>query len=152
MALIRWEPCRPMLPFMGFDLLKRRMDRLFDENSLGSEAEGSRTDWIPSVDLSEDGDKFTLLAEMPGLEKKDIKLTVEGNVLTVSGEKKLERERKDRSFYLLERANGNFFRSFTLPTRVDNERIQAEFKNGVLVIEVPKVAEAKAKEIEIQLK
>lgn len=152
MALIRWEPFKPMTPYRGFEAFRRHMDRLFDDYNYVSDAEIARSGWVPAVDLSEDGDKFTLRAEMPGLDKKDIKLSLEDRVLTLSGEKKLDREKKERSFYLVERCDGRFSRSFTLPAKVDGEKIKAEFKHGILEIELPKAAEAKSREIEIQLK
>ena len=151
MALIRWEPfSRAMIPWDGFETLRRRMDRLFDDYSRGDSSEPSR--WWPQVDVSEAPEQFILHAEIPGMDKKDIKITLQDNVLTLSGEKKLEREDKERNYHLLERSHGQFSRSFTLPSKVDDGKIKASFRNGVLEIELPKAPQAKTREIEIQAK
>lgn len=151
MALIRWEPFgRAMTPWNGFEALRRRMDRLFDDYSRGESDELSR--WWPQVDVCETADHFAIHADIPGLDKKDIKITLQDNVLTLSGEKKLEREEKERNYHLIERSQGQFSRSFTLPSKVEEGKIKASFKNGVLEIELPKAPEAKAREIEIQAK
>ncbi len=151
MALIRWEPFgRQISPWEGFEALRRRMDRLFDDFTRRDEEAGSS--WLPSVDLSENSDSFLIKADVPGMDKKDIKITMQDNVLNISGEKKQEKEEKDRNYHLIERSYGQFSRSFTLPTKVDSDKIKAEFKNGVLEIVIPKAPEAKAREIEIQVK
>jgi HSP20 family protein len=151
MALIRWEPFgRQLSPWESFEALRRRMDRLFDDFTRRDEEVGSS--WLPSVDLSENSDSFLIKADVPGMDKKDIKITMQDNVLNISGEKKQEKEEKDRNYHLIERSYGQFSRSFTLPTKVDSDKIKAEFKNGVLEIVIPKAPEAKAREIEIQVK
>lgn len=152
MAIVRWEPfCRSLSPFEGFETLRRRMDRLFDEFGRGEEGDVLQSRWIPSVDVTEAGDQYLIHAEIPGMSKKDIKITLEGDVLTIAGEKKLDREKKDRTYHLVERAYGQFSRSFTLPHKVDGENIKASFKDGVLEITVPKAPEAKSREIEIKV-
>jgi len=151
MALIRWEPfSRGMMPWEGFETLRRRMDRLFDEFTRSDSGELTR--WMPLVDISETAEQLTIHAEIPGMDKKDIKITLQDNVLTISGEKKLEREEKDRNYHLVERSSGQFTRSFTLPSKVDDGNIKASFKNGVLEVVLPKAPEARAREIEIQAK
>lgn len=153
MALVRWEPMgRSIAPWgEGMDYLRRRMDRLLDEFMHGDGGErGER--WLPSVDVMEDKDKYVIRADVPGLNKDDIKITLQENVLTITGEKKQEKEQKERAYHLTERTYGQFTRSFTLPSKVDPNNIKAEFKDGVLEINLPKSPESKAKEIQIQAK
>lgn len=153
MAIVRWEPFPDQIgmPFRGFDALRRSMDRLFDDFLRGDTDEVIESRWIPSADLSEDNDNYVIHAEIPGMDKKDIKLTLRDNVLTISGEKKLEREKKDHTFHLVERSFGQFTRSFDLRARVDENGIKAEFKDGVLEVTLPKAPEAKARQIEIKV-
>ena len=152
MTLVRWEPMgRGMAPWgEGMDYLRRRMDHLLDSFAHGEGAErGER--WLPAVDVSEDKEKYLIRAEVPGLKKEDIKITLVNDVLTISGEKKQEKEQKERSYHLVERSYGQFTRSFTLPTKVDPNNIKAEFKDGILEITLAKSPESKAREIEIQV-
>lgn len=153
MALIRWEPFgRGMAPWRGFDSLRRRMDSLFDDFQRGESPDLFQSNWMPSVDISENADSLTIHAEVPGMSKKDVKISIQDNILTISGQKKLEREKKEQNYHLVERTQGEFTRSFTLPSRVDSNNVKAEIKDGVLEIELPKTPEAKAREIEIQVK
>ncbi|RJP77741.1 MAG: Hsp20/alpha crystallin family protein [Candidatus Zixiibacteriota bacterium] len=141
---------RTMSSWEGFETLRRRLDRLFDDFTREGETAGPR--WMPTIDVSEDKDKFIIHGEFPGMDKKDIHITLQENVLTISGEKKSQREEKDRSYHLSERAHGHFSRVFSLPSQVDPNNVKAEYKNGVLQVEIPKSPESKAKEIEIQPK
>jgi HSP20 family protein len=134
----------------GFDHLRRRMDRLLEDFVHGDGNERER--WMPSVDVMEDKESFLLRADVPGLSKENIKITLQDNVLTISGEKKQERDQKERSYHLTERTYGQFSRTFTLPSKVEQNNITAEFKDGVLEIHLPKSPEAKAKEIQVQMK
>ncbi len=152
MAIVRWEPYkRALSPFRGFDALRHSVDRLFDDFLSHDSDEMFESRWHPVVDLSENGDNYLVHAEIPGLNKKDVKITLQDNVLTISGEKKLEREEKNKTYHLVERSHGQFTRSFNLPAKVDEKGIKAEFKNGVLEITLPKAPEAKAREIEIKV-
>ena len=148
MALVRWEPMgRSMTPWSeGFDHLRRRMDRLLEDFVHGDGNEQQR--WMPSVDVMEDKERYLIRADVPGLSKDNIKITLQDNVLTITGEKKQDREQKERSYHLIERSYGQFTRTFTLPSKVDQNSIAAEFKDGVLEISLPKSSEAKAKEIQ----
>jgi len=105
--------------------------------------------WIPVVDVSETETELKIRAELPGMGHEDIELNLQDNVLTLKGEKKQEVKEEKESFQRIERSYGAFSRSFTLPANVKNEGVQATFKNGVLVITLPKVEEAKPKKIEI---
>jgi HSP20 family protein len=107
---------------------------------------------VPAADIVEDKDGYTVTAELPGLKKEEIKVTVQNNVLTISGEKKKELESKNDTAHKLERSYGAFSRTFELPAVVDGSRISAEFKDGVLKVELPKTEEAKPKEIAISIK
>jgi HSP20 family protein len=107
--------------------------------------------WIPSVDIKEDKNQFTIEADLPGMEKKDVNVSMENNVLTVQGERKEEKEANEQSnYYRYERVKGSFHRSFTLPETADSENIQASLKDGILTISVPKKEKAQPKAIEIK--
>jgi HSP20 family protein len=105
--------------------------------------------WAPAVDIFENGDDLVIRAEIPGVEKDDVDISVRNNSLTLRGERKREQEINDDNAYRLERSYGNFVRSFTLPRTVDSSRISAKYSNGVLDIILPKAEEAKPKRIEI---
>lgn len=149
MAIVRWEPFRDMLS------LQDRMNRLFDESFRGANR-GADDDWAlggswaPAVDIYEQNGNIELKAELPGIDPKDVDIRVENNVLTLRGERRLDNEVKRESYHRVERAYGAFSRSFTLPTVVDTEKIQAEYKDGVLRLVLPKKEEAKPRQIQIQ--
>jgi len=159
MAITRWEPFRGLRrwdPFREMASLRREMDRLFGEyfgRVRGTEEEGLVTGtWAPAVDIYETDDKVVLKAELPGLKKEDIDIQIRDNTLTLKGEKKFEKEVKEENYHRVERAYGSFQRSFTLPSTIKQEGIEASFKDGVLEISLPKVEEAKPKQIKIQVK
>jgi HSP20 family protein len=106
----------------------------------------------PRVDVTEDDNAYEITAEMPGVEEKDVDVTVKDNRLTLRGEKKSEKEEKKKDYHMTERSYGSFERSFTLPTDVDADKIKADFAKGVLTLTLPKTAEAKAKERKIAIK
>jgi len=140
-SLIRWQPFRELTS------IQDRMNHLFDEfigrrGPLATETEES-WGFAPPVDIYEDAHKLTFKVEIPGMEEKDLKVEIEDNTLTLSGERKMEKEIKEEHFRRKERHYGAFSRSFTLPASVDKEKIEANYANGVLTIELPKRAEAK---------
>lgn len=149
-TLIRWQP------FQELTSLQRQMNRLF-ESFAGKAPQGpfeeeiSSLEFGPPVDIIEDEQKLTFKVEVPGIEEKDIKVEVENNVLTVRGERKLEKEVKEENFRRMERHYGAFARSFSLPPSVDAEKIEANYNNGVLAIQMPKRAEAKPKQIKVNV-
>ncbi len=147
MALIRWTPGRDLMGIQG------EMNRLFDDFfGVPRKAEDQeRLRWTPRVNIEEVEGHFEITAELPGLKREDVKIEIKDRVLTLTGEKKVENEKKDRNVYLFERAYGNFCRTFTLPDNVDADKIGAEFKDGLLRIDVPKTEEAKPKEIEVKV-
>ena len=147
MALIRWAPRRDLMGIQG------EMNRLFDDFfGLPRKVEDEgRTNWTPRVNIEEVEDRFEITAELPGMKRDDVKIEVKDHVLTLTGEKKVENEKKDRNVYLYERGYGRFCRTFTLPVNVDADKIGAEFNDGLLRIDVPKTEEAKPKEIEVKI-
>ncbi len=145
MSIIRWDPFRDLLT------LRDKMNRLFEETfSLrGEEKDLISGTWTPAVDIYETENAVVLTAELPGMEEKDIQLKIEDNNLVLKGERKFEKETKEENYYRVERAYGSFYRSFTIPTAVDQEKITAEYNNGVLKVTMPKKEEIKPKEIKI---
>jgi HSP20 family protein len=108
-------------------------------------------DWTPLADITEDEREYLIKAELPEMKKEDVKVTVENGVLTISGERKFETEEKKRKYHRVERGYGTFMRSFTLPDDADFNRVNAQFKNGLLTVHVPKSEHAKPKEIEVKV-
>jgi HSP20 family protein len=113
---------------------------------------GSAADAAPHVDVSEDDDAYEITADLPGVEEKDIEVTLKENLLTLRGEQKMEREEKKKDYHMTERRHGSFERSFRLPDNVDAEKIKAAFDKGVLTLTLPKSAKAKATERKIAIK
>jgi HSP20 family protein len=107
-------------------------------------------EWIPPVDISDTADKVTVKVEAPGMDAKDIEISLSGDILTIRGEKKAEKEEKGENFYLVERSYGSFARSLRLPAVVDADKIEASFKQGVLTITCPKKEEVKPKQITVK--
>jgi len=133
--------------------LQERLNRLFEETFLPLKAEPfSIAAWSPSCDIYETGTEIVVKAEIPGVKKEDIKLSMQDNVLTLSGERKFEEETKKENYVRVERGYGSFMRSFTLPPSVDSKKISAEFKDGLLEVKLPKFEEARPKEVEIKVK
>jgi len=144
-VLTRWDP------FREFSTLQDRMNRLF-RDSYGDREEALTTStFAPPVDGYEDEHHVTLNIEVPGIEEKDIDVRVENNVLTVHGERKFEKEQKEENFRRVERQYGSFTRSFTLPNTVDTDNIQASYGKGVLKVQLAKKAEAKPKQIKVNV-
>ena len=148
MTLVRWEPFRELRTF------QRRMDRLFNDPIARHAGEGDEpleTSWVPAVDVHESDKAITLRAELPGLTKDDVDLTVDNGRLTVRGEKKLEKEETEGDYRRIESRYGAFYRSFPLPDAIDAEKIEANLDNGVLNVTLPKAEEAKPKRIEVSV-
>ncbi len=147
MDLVPWKA------FGELGSLRRDMDKLWDRFS--GETPFARTlgeTWLPSVDISETNDNFVVKAELPGLEAKDVNVSISGDVLTIKGEKKTEKEEKDEHYHCVERYSGSFQRVFQLPSGVKTDIIEATFDKGVLKVTLPKVEEAKNKQIDIKVK
>jgi HSP20 family protein len=146
MALIRWEPAREITS------LQQEMNRLFStffDTPVPGAGDGGIRRWIPAMDLVETDDAYVLRADLPGLSEADIDLSLEDDVLTLSGERKTEHEERGEGFYRLERAGGAFRRSLTLPEGVDGEAIAASFDKGVLEVRIPKPEQRKPHKVQI---
>ncbi len=135
-------------PFGTFDSM---FDRFFNG---GTQDDGSLfpTLWTPSVDVMEHEDEFVVKAELAGVQKEDVKITVHDDILTIRGEKKQEKETKNTNTHRVERAFGTFQRSFNLPGSIKSNEIEATFADGVLTVTIPKAEEAKPKQIEVKVK
>src|SRR5579863_5139393 len=145
--LTRWDPARE------YSTLQDRMNRLFRESYSpeGPEEALTTTGFAPPVDIYEDEHTITLKLEVPGIDEKDIDVRIENNTLTVHGERKIEKEEKEENFRRVERQYGSFTRTFTLPTTVDAEKVTATYDKGILKISLAKKAEAKPKQIKVNV-
>ena len=133
------------------DEMGRLVDQFFTTDLLGGRQFDGATEWLPGMDISEDNDKFIVSVELPGLVKNDVNITFRENTLVIEGEKKREGEEKDTNFNRVERSYGKFKRAFTLPTRINDAKIDARFKNGILTITLPKAEEVKPKVISVKV-
>lgn len=142
----------PRKSFGEVSTLRKEMDNLlnkfFGKSSL---AEAFRDEWAPSLDVSETANSIVVKAELPGLEVKDIDVSLAGDLLTIKGEKRKEEEEKGEHYHYSERYYGSFQRSFRLPTTIQADKVEAKFEKGVLRITLPKTEEAKKKEIKIKV-
>lgn len=142
---------RALVPATGMTALKKEMDRIFDriwETDLPTPA--AFGEWTPVIDVLEGKEELVVKVEVPGIEPKEISLTLAEQVLTINGEKKYEKEEKDEKFYRMERAMGAFSRSVRLPIPVDINKVTAAFKNGLLTVTLPKSKEVKGTAIPIK--
>jgi HSP20 family protein len=145
MAITRWDP------FRDLNLLQDRMNRLFEDAGRGwrSDEPSSTTSWSPAVDIYETENEIIVQAELPGVERKDITLQLENNVLTLKGERRFERETREENYHRIERSYGAFSRAFSVPAGVDEEKIRADCKDGILKIALPKKEQVRPKQIKI---
>lgn len=149
MALIRWDPFRDLLT------LQDRMDRLFQDSmtrNRGYEESLAPGFWSPPVDIYETDDAVVLKAELAGLNKNDVTIEVKDSTLVLKGERKFEKDVKEENYHRIERSYGAFSRTFSLPQTVDQTNVTATFKDGLLEITIPKVRDARPKQIEIKEK
>jgi HSP20 family protein len=145
MAIVRFDPFRDLA------VLHDRVNRLFGD-AYGAREEGVLSSWVPAVDIFENEKKeLVLKAELPDIRKEDVSVTVENNMLTLSGERKVDSEVKKEHYHRLERSFGSFSRSFSLPTTVDTGKIGADFRHGVLTVRLPFREEAKPRAINIDV-
>ena len=139
-------------PFREFVTLQDRMNRLLrDSRADGQDEALTTSSFAPPVDVYEDEHNVTLKIEVPGIDEKDIDVRIENNTLTVHGERKFEQEEKEENYRRVERQYGSFTRTFTLPTTVDGEKVSANYDKGVLKVTLPKKAEAKPKQIKVNI-
>jgi HSP20 family protein len=156
MSLIRWNPSRELTAFPTDVLnMQREINRMFDSFFRGGvQDDGSMfpSVWTPAVDVAEHDNEYVVKVELPGVSKDDVKITMHDSTLTIRGEKKQEKETKESNYHRVERSYGSFQRSFTLPSTVKSDRIEAAYKDGILTISLPKAEEAKPKQIEVKVK
>lgn len=143
-SITNWNPFREM---------ETMQDRILRAMNLGTSRNGGSagnvTEWSPSVDISEDDKEYVIKAELPEVDKEHVKVVVENGVLTLKGERKFEKEEKNKKFHRIERSYGSFMRSFTLPDDADPSKVAAEFKDGLLQVHMPKSEARKPKAIEV---
>ncbi|MEW6455950.1 MAG: Hsp20/alpha crystallin family protein [Acidobacteriota bacterium] len=148
MTITRWDPWRDLIT------LQEKMNKLFEDSLLRSKfgEEGLMTGtWNPPVDIYETENSVVLTAEIPGVNEKDIEVKLENNQLSIKGERKFEKETKEENYHRIERSYGSFYRSFTIPNAIDQDKISAEYKNGILKVTMQKKEEVKPKSIKINI-
>jgi HSP20 family protein len=147
MQLTRWNPFKELE-----DLQNRFASTLglepFRQN--GKEETLTVAEWSPRVDITEDDKEFLIKAELPEMKREDVKVTVDDGVLAITGERKMEKEEKNRKYHRIEREYGTFLRSFTLPAGTAGDKVAADFKDGILKVHLPKEAKAAAKTVEVK--
>jgi HSP20 family protein len=146
-ALMHWDPFREL------EDMSDRLNRMFARPAIRTNGKETMivADWTPTVDISETGGEYQINAEIPDVKKEDVKVTLEDGVLTIQGERKQQKEEKGKKYHRVERSYGSFVRSFSLPDVIDEEKIKAEFKDGVLNLHLPKSEKAKPKAIEVKV-
>ena len=148
-AITRWYP------FKELEDMQSRLNTMFGRAPVrkGGDKEEALTvaEWAPLVDITEDDKEYLIKAELPEVKKEDIKLTVDEDVLTITGERKYEKEEKGKKYHRVERAYGSFMRSFTLPEDAEGSKVSAECKDGLLKVHLPKSEKAKPKSIEVKV-
>jgi len=150
MNLIRYEPAGfPM--FREMEETFDRLNRLFGTRPNGGKENLVVTDWTPTVDIQETDVEYLIKAELPEIKKEDVKVTVENGVLTLQGERKQEKEEKNKKFHRIERAYGTFLRTFTVPVDADENKVAAEFKDGMLKVHLPKTEKPRPKAIDVKV-
>ena len=145
MVITRWDPFRELAS------LQTRVNSLFQDYGRGQDELTATSSFVPAVDVYEDEHKVTLKLEVPGIKEEDLDVRLENNTLTVRGERRFEKEEKEENFHRIERRYGSFARSFALPSTLDTENVHAKYENGVLAIELAKRAEAKPKQIKVNI-
>jgi HSP20 family protein len=146
MAITRWDP------FRDLGILQERMNRVFEDAAVRgwkNDEPSATTSWSPAVDIYETDSEIMVQAELPGIDRKDIALQLENNVLTLKGDRRFEKETNQENYHRIERSYGGFSRAFTIPTIVDEDKIRADYKDGILKIALPKKEQVKAKQIKI---
>jgi HSP20 family protein len=156
-TLEKWNPFRVTPswdPFRELEEMRSRLAPLLGRWPTlpgGKEEPFNLMEWTPAVDIAEDDKEYTIKAELPGMNKEDVKVTVDGSVLSITGERKSEKEEKDKKYHRIERSYGSFMRSFTLPEGTASDKIAAEFKDGILKLRLPKEEKAKSKTVDVKI-
>jgi HSP20 family protein len=148
MTLVRWDPFREL------EDMSERLNRMFSRPAAPAKNDKEAltvADWIPTVDISETDGEYVIKAELPDVKKEDVKVTLEDGVLTLTGERRQEKEEKNTKYHRVERSYGSFGRSFSLPDLVDETKVKAEYKDGMLNLRLPKSEKAKPRAIEVKV-
>lgn len=148
MNLVKWDP------FKELEEVSSRLNRLFGRPALPVESDREMlavADWMPSVDISETDIAYLIKAEIPGVKKEDVKVTIEDGMLTIQGERKQEKEEKDKKFHRIERSYGSFMRSFRVPDDADESGVRAEFKDGLLNVTLSKTAKSRSNAVNVAI-
>ena len=144
-SITRWDT------YHGLSGLQEQVNRLFETSFKGRSDNSALTTWAPAVDIYETENELVVKADLPDINEKDLDVRIENNTLTVRGERKFEKKVEEENYLRVERTYGSFSRSFSLPNTVNSEAIKAEYKNGVLTVELPKRAESKPKQIKVNV-
>ncbi len=153
MSITRWNPARELINMEHeFSKLFNVFGRRFGVLESDSKDEYENAVWMPLTDIKEDKDNYFVMLDLPGVSKDDVKISYTDGQLSVSGERKQEKETNNSKFHRVERVYGRYYRSFTLPQKVKEDKIEAEFRDGQLIVTVPKADEAKPKQLEIKIK
>lgn len=149
-TLLRWNPIKEM------EEMQNRMATLFGPDPVHlanpvREENLTTSDWAPLVDITEDDKEYLFKVDLPEMKKEEVKVTCEDGVLNITGERRIEKEEKNKRYHRIEREHGRFLRSFTLPDNADAEKIGAEFKDGVLVLRLPKNEKVRPKGLEVKI-
>ena len=154
-VLTRWEPTTRWNPFKEIEEMEKRLSTYFGRTPVPTSGDKKEaitvTEWSPLVDISEDDKEYVIKAELPEMKKEEIKINVHDDVLAISGERKYEKEEKGKKYHRIERAYGSFLRSFSLPEDADGSKVNAEYKDGVLKVHLPKSERSKPKAIEVKV-
>jgi len=141
---------REVAPWVGLGEFENRLQQIFNNWPAESEAPKT-TGWVPAVDVAEEADRYILTADLPGLSREDIDLSITDDVVTLKGSRKSESEEKKQGYHRIERSFGTFQRAFRVPGGVDNAKVEASFKNGVLSVSLPKPEAVKPKQIDVKI-
>jgi HSP20 family protein len=144
-SINRWNP------YINVSGLQEHLNRLFEDGLQGSGDNSTLTTWAPAVDIYETENELVIKADLPEIDEKELDVRIENNTLTIRGERKFEQKVKEGSYLRTERTYGSFSRSFSLPNTVNTESIKAEYKNGVLTVELPKRAESKPRQVKVNV-
>jgi len=146
MSLVQWDPFREL------EDVSNRLNRVFGRSILARD-DGAMTtfDWAPSVDIAETPEEYQIKAELPDVKKDDVKVSVDSGVLRIEGERRQEKEEKGKKWHRVERSYGSFLRTFSLPDAVDDSKVRADFKDGILNVRIPKSKESKPKAHQIKI-
>lgn len=147
MTLLKWQPYRDLAN------VQRQLNRFFEDDLFGKyeDQDMKMANWHPATDILETKDEYVFKVELPGIAKEDVFVELNDNMLTIKGERKEEKDIDKEAYHRCERCSGSFSRSFNVPKNVDNQKISATMKNGILELKVPKAEQAKPKEIPIQI-